>query len=83
MLDGEALAELADLVRASPAEGKYAAVLSCLWDSADQQLYTDQHLLTQLELGDKKPSRLLRGMRALVRDKVSKVPAYVSGVDEP
>lgn len=72
LLDPDSLQELSDVVRSLPPDRKYdhlkAMILKRLSDSADRQLL---HLLTQLELGDRKPSQLLRQMRTLAGSRVS------------
>ena len=69
-LDSDDLQEV--VVRNPPANSKYAALksatLSRLADSSQQQLLK---LFTQLELGDKKPSQLLRHMRSLADGRVT------------
>ncbi|XP_032688866.1 uncharacterized protein LOC116852521 [Odontomachus brunneus] len=71
MLDPDTLTDIEDVIRSPPATERYQAlkqaILSRLTDSADRQLLK---LLTQLELGDKRPSQLLRHMRGLA----SRVP---------
>ncbi|XP_023247538.1 uncharacterized protein LOC111643634 [Copidosoma floridanum] len=65
-LDDATVQEIADVLMAPPAEGKYdflkAEIFKRMTDMADQRL---RKLLTQLELGDQKPSQLLRHMKAL------------------
>ena len=71
-LDPDTIQEVADVLRSPPAANRYESlktvILNRLTDSADRQLYK---LLTQLELGDRKPSQLLREMRSLAGDRVS------------
>ena len=71
-LSSDVLVEIADVLRSAPDADKYphlkAQILGRFADSSDRQL---QKLLNELELGDKKPSQLLRQMRALAADKVS------------
>lgn len=71
-LDQDSLQEVADIVKSPPNSGKYKnlkeAILRRLVDTTDHQLHK---LLTQLELGDKKPSQLLHRMKALAGDRVS------------
>ncbi|XP_049823451.1 uncharacterized protein LOC126265585 [Aethina tumida] len=68
-LDIESIQEVSDLIRAPPESGKYEtlkqAVLARFLDSPDAQLH---ELITSIELGDKKPSQLLREMRSLAGD---------------
>ncbi|XP_023245066.1 uncharacterized protein K02A2.6-like [Copidosoma floridanum] len=65
-LDDATVQEIADVLMAPPAEGKYdflkAEILKRMTDTADQRL---RKLLTQLKLGDQKPSQPLRRMKAL------------------
>ena len=71
-LDPDTIQEVADVLRSPPAANRYESlktvILNRLTDSADRQLHK---LLTQLELGDRKPSQLLREMRSLAGDRVS------------
>ncbi|XP_025158061.1 uncharacterized protein LOC112589349 [Harpegnathos saltator] len=71
LLDPKSLQELSDIIRLPPPDRKYellkATILSRFSDSADRQLL---RLLTQLELGDRKPSQLLRQMRTLAGTRV-------------
>ena len=82
MLGPDGLQEIADILRHPPARDKYQtvknALLSRLSLSADRQLHA---MLTQLELGDKKPSRLLRDMRVLAGDNVSEDVLRVRWMD--
>lgn len=70
-LDHDTIADVSDIIRSPPASDKYsaikAAILARLTDSPDAQLHK---LLTGLELGDKRPSQLLRHMRSLAGTRV-------------
>lgn len=70
-LDPEVLNEVSDLVQKPPSQDKYAIFKSQLvarfTESKERQL---NRLLTSLELGDKRPSSLLREMRRLAGDTV-------------
>lgn len=73
VLDPDTISEIADVLRTPPAVGgRYdalkAAILHRMTESADRQLHK---LLTGLELGDKKPSQLLRQMRSLAGDRAT------------
>ncbi|CAB0038181.1 unnamed protein product [Trichogramma brassicae] len=72
-LDVEAIVEVLDIIRRPPAVEKYrtlkTALISWMTDSPEVQLHK---LLTGVELGDRRPSQLLRHMRTLT------VPANVS-----
>lgn len=65
------LADVRDLINNPPAEGPYLALKARLvavhQDSEDRQI---TKLLNELELGDKRPSSLLREMRALAGTRV-------------
>ena len=71
-LDYDTIADLADIVRNPLEIDKYEALktatLARLTDSPDTQLHK---LLTGIELGDKRPSQLLRHMRTLAGNRVS------------
>lgn len=71
-LDSEAIQEIADILASPPAIDKYVTLktqlLARFADSADKQLH---RLLTDLELGNRKPSQLLRHMRTLAGNRVS------------
>lgn len=70
-LDHETIGEVSDVIRSPPASEKYSglktAILSRLTDSPDAQLHK---LLTDVQLGDKRPSQLLRHMRTLAGSRV-------------
>ncbi|XP_025162452.1 uncharacterized protein LOC112590372 [Harpegnathos saltator] len=82
LLDPYTLQELSDVIRSPPSDGKYdhlkATILSRFSDSTDRQLL---RLLTQLELGDRKPSQLLRQMRTLAGSRVSDDVVRVKWLD--
>lgn len=65
-LDIEALQQVSDIVRSPPEQDKYitlkAHLIERFTESKERQLH---RLLTDLELGDKKPSQLLREMKTL------------------
>lgn len=71
-LSSDALLVVADIVKAPPAADKYTtlkqALISRLTDSADHQLHK---ALTELELGNRKPSQLLREMKSLAGERAS------------
>ncbi|KAJ8688069.1 hypothetical protein QAD02_023864 [Eretmocerus hayati] len=71
-LNPEALQEIADVLRAPPETDKYQHLKEQIMNrfalSEDKQLHK---LLTGIQLGDKKPSQLLREMRALAGKKAS------------
>lgn len=71
-LDADALMEISDILESPPQENRYqnlkTQMLARFADSADRQL---QKMLNECELGDMKPSQLLRRMRALAGDKAS------------
>lgn len=70
-LTKSAIGQITDLLLQPPATGKYVALkeklLEIYEDSAKAQL---QKLLSDIELGDQKPSHLLRKMRDLARGNV-------------
>lgn len=82
MLDSDSLQEIEDIIRLPPQEGKYAqlktTILTRLGDTVDTQLLK---LFTKLELGDRKPSQLLRHMRSLADERVSEDVLKVKWMD--
>ena len=82
ILGPDGLQEVANILRHPPVREKYKtvkdALLARLSLSADRELHA---MLTQLELGDKMPSRLLRDMRVLAGDKVSEDVLRVKWLD--
>lgn len=82
LLDPDSLQELSDVIRSPPLDRKYenlrATILDRFSDSADRQLLP---LLTQLELGDRRPSQLLRQMRTLASSRVSEDVIRVKWLD--
>lgn len=70
-LDADTLQQVSDIIRAPPDEDKYqtlkAHLITRFTESKERQLH---RLLTDLELGDKKPSQLLREMRTLAAGSV-------------
>lgn len=71
-LDDTVIQDLSDILLNPPENDKYVAlknaVLERFADTADRQLHK---LLTELQLGDKKPSQLLRQMRSLAGTSVT------------
>jgi len=71
MLDKEQLEQIGDLLENMPSTGKYDALKKRLThayeDSPGRQL---QRLLEEMELGDKKPSHLLRQMRDIAKNNI-------------
>lgn len=71
-LDASVLAEVSELITNPPENGKYDAlktrILTEFQDSEEKRLKT---LLNQTELGNQRPSRLLKHMRDLAEGKVS------------
>lgn len=69
-LDEAAISEVSDIITQPPRENLYNNLKENLikrhTDSADRQLHK---LLSEIELGDKKPSQLLRHMKDLAKDK--------------
>lgn len=70
--DCSTLQQVCDLLEKPPASGKYEALKTALIntyaDSNERQL---RKLLKEIELGDQKPSQLLRRMRSLVNDQIT------------
>lgn len=81
-LDPNTVLEVADILRSPPTAEKYSAlktaILARLMDSADRQLHK---ALTGLELGDRKPSQLLRQMQLLAGDRASNDVIRVKWLD--
>lgn len=71
-LDAETMREVADILRNPPKEGKYlqlkSEIIRRFSDSADQQLHK---ALAEVQLGDKKPSQLLRQLQSLAGNRAS------------
>lgn len=71
-LDCNTLQQIADLLEKPPANKKYdalkAALIDAFSDSSERQL---KKLLTEMELGDQRPSQLLRQMKSLAENKVT------------
>lgn len=71
-IDSEILTQVTDILTNPPSSGKYDAIKKRLISTfADSETQRTQRLLTDLELGDRKPSQLLCEMRNLASDKVS------------
>lgn len=72
VLDPDTIANVADILQRPPADGKYdalkAAILHRMTESTDQKL---NKFLAGTELGEYKPSHLLRKLRALAGTHVS------------
>lgn len=65
-LDSNTLSNVSDIIRAPPAQNKYTAIKSRLIrDSTDSENRKLHRLLQDCELGDNKPSQLLRKMKDL------------------
>lgn len=90
-LDKQDIEQIADLLYKPPETGLYNALkdrLITAYEESDSQQF--QKLLSEMELGDQKPSQLLRRMRNLARDKVpdstlqllwtTHLPSHVSSV---
>ncbi|XP_043274387.1 uncharacterized protein [Venturia canescens] len=81
-LDSTAIHEVADVLRNPPDRDKYTHLKNILMqrfsDSADRQLH---RVLTELELGDKKPSQLLRQMKNLAGTRASEDVLRVKWLD--
>lgn len=71
-LDDESLSEVCDILRNPPTTGRYAVLKSRLIksfeDSAERKLRT---LLGDLDLGERRPSQLLRRMRDLAQNNIA------------
>ncbi|XP_015435180.1 PREDICTED: uncharacterized protein LOC107190810 [Dufourea novaeangliae] len=71
-LDAETMMEVADILRNPPGEGRYVQlkteIIKRFSDSADQQLHM---ALAEVQLGDKKPSQLLRQLQSLAGNRAS------------
>lgn len=82
LLDPDSLRELSNVLRSPPPDHKYenlrAVILSRFSDSPDHQLL---RLFTQLELGDRRPSQLLRRMRTLAGTRVTEDVIRVKWLD--
>lgn len=70
-IEAENLAHVTDILTRSPSSGKYDAIKERLISVfADSETQRTQKLLTELELGDRKPSQLLCEMRNLADDQI-------------
>lgn len=82
VLDPDIVQEVSDIVLNPPAQNKYQylknAILSRLTDSSDRQLHK---LLTEVELGDRKPSQLLRHMKSLAGSAITEEALRVKWLD--
>lgn len=71
-IESNILEKVHEIIINPPAENMYGTLkdklVSCFTDSEEKRL---KKLLTNIELGDKKPSELLSGMRSLAQGKVS------------
>ena len=81
-LNAEALQDIADILRNPPVRDKYnflkSKIMNRLAETTDRRL---QRALNELELGDKKPSQLLRRMRSLVGDSASEDVLRIKWLD--
>nr|XP_029723963.1 uncharacterized protein LOC115264431 [Aedes albopictus] len=71
-IDSEILACCSDIIRDPPAAGQYTAIMDRItkeYSTSEQNRM--QQLLRGCELGDRKPSQLLREMRDLARDVIT------------
>lgn len=72
-LDSSVLQQISDIIEAPPETDKYDSLkknlIARFTDSQERQL---RKLLNEIELGDKKPSQLLREMKALAGTKIDK-----------
>lgn len=70
-LGADVIAQITDLLKNPPETGKYEKLkeklLKIYEESANRQI---EQLISEMELGEQKPSQLLRKMRDLARDKV-------------
>lgn len=71
-LSKEVILQITDILVSPPEEGKYIALksrlLSIFEESQNRQI---QKLIGEMELGDQRPSQLLRRMRDLARNKIN------------
>ncbi|GFY52926.1 uncharacterized protein TNIN_351511 [Trichonephila inaurata madagascariensis] len=66
MLDPETLSHVSDIILSPPAENKYLTLsYRLIREFADSEHQKKKKLLTELQLGDDKPSHLLRKMKEL------------------
>ncbi|GBM60158.1 hypothetical protein AVEN_86295-1 [Araneus ventricosus] len=71
-LDSKVLSSVSDIVRNPPADNKYDALKTRIFNYFSLSQSTKLRVLLQdLQLGDKKPSQLLQEMRNLAAEKVS------------
>lgn len=70
-LDAKFLLHVSDIIRNPPADGKYAAVKKALIDEfTDSDQKKVRKLIKEIELGDLKPSQLLKRMKDLANGKI-------------
>lgn len=81
-LDHDTIGEVSDVIRSPPENERYkyikTTILARLTDSPDAQLHK---LLTSVELGDRRPSQLLRHMRSLAGSRVGDEVLRVKWLD--
>lgn len=71
-LEPQYLLQIADIIRNPPPEGKYEAIKrSLIVEYTDSDQRKLRKLIREIELGDLKPSQLLKRMRDLAGDKIS------------
>lgn len=70
-LEAKYLLHIGDIIRNPPAESKYAAVKKALIDEfQDSDQKKVRKLIKEIELGDQKPSQLLKRMKELASGKI-------------
>lgn len=71
-LDPEVLREVRDIVSAPPDRNKYSTVKNALISRlCETETHKLRRLLTDIQLGDRKPSQLLRDMRELAKNNIT------------
>ncbi|XP_037822633.1 uncharacterized protein LOC119611204 [Lucilia sericata] len=70
--ESNVLAQISDAVLQPPDSGKYDNLKKCIIERfSDSEQKKTQKLLSDMELGDRRPSQLINELRDLSKDKVS------------
>ena len=71
-IDSQVLSQVSDAILNPPLEEKYANLKKCIIDRfCDSEQKKIQKLLSEVDLGDKRPTQLFQQLRGLAKDKVS------------
>lgn len=71
-IDSNVLSQISDAILAPPANGKYENLKKCMIERfCDSEQKKMQKLLSDVELGDRRPTQLLHELSNLAKDKIS------------